>query len=353
MPGRINRNSFRNFFKRTWPIPAAIVVVSFFYWIHIVHLPAESIPFVLAPVVISNLIFAFLLNLYFRRSIQSERKPVGTLVLSAAFCGILYFFELRHLSLWLGLATIGVFIWILISFLLGLAGQFYVGFAGVALFTIILLSYRALDILEINYIVRKIHGNEQKKKGETRIFQWIGEVDGKLALLVNGDLLLRMQVPDGMEFTRNAKSDQGPVDGPANLFPAMGNEIGRLNPTGGLSGIPPYILILDPLYAEKPLIGEIRKEVELILGHMHSKYMIRDPKYVGEQEIAPLISGVQLSGPAWGYTMKDGKIPVRFGIYYPEDYEKKPLAFLIVEPVVEGFPHHPDILSTLSSLEWD
>ncbi len=225
-------------------------------------------------------------------------------------------------------------------------------FLGVVILSTIIISYRTLDNLEILYIVRKINAEQEGIHTDTRIVQWKGDSKSGYTLLINGELMLRLTVPEGLQFKEGDRDDPESAGGAPYLFPAMGRELGSLTGSPGSSDNGPYLLILEPHYKQRPDVRKVRHDVELILSHMYSRRQIRDVNFIGEKSIDKRLIQRGLSGPVWTYTQDRGRIPMQFGLYYPDNYENNPVALLIVEPVVDGFPHHPEILSFLKGLEW-
>lgn len=326
-------------------IPLPFYVWQLMHWDFFIRVSLSVLPCV----------FLYTLMVIFEKRFEKKARIDFTfeLLLSAVLVILLVLFE--NFGIWWNLAFLLFWIWIFMMARTGRTGLFYSGFFAVSILFFLLLSFRlvhfqeravmaAMQIYQRLQIPARIEDLATSRSWQIND----GNEEKSYKLSMNQRHFLALQAPDSLYL-----HDINKV--PSSFrFGGSGMLLGIFSAEEG-DPVEPPAAVLYLLPAEVQLI-DVARSLQQLIGHLQNASQITD--IVADEVLLPGFEGFfyqyydrfyaeRMRAGFYIFTLTDQQSP-------ESDIERSgQLMIWIREPVIEGFPHHPDILRLLRTLDFD
>lgn len=326
-----------------------VIMSSGFYVYHSWHLPFFLMILLLLPVVLINYAFARLALAAIRARFRKEKLNLWPeLLVALCLLVLLYFTDLKDKALWMVLIPVLYYFWLFLLSWLKHLGSFYTGFAGLILFTMIVSSYRLLHgeerlVLLLHYYWNRIQNLDVI---QDELHWEESQREAKLYRLTRREKMqMELEIPARM-FFRDSRLIRFKYELPEPGIPLAfisSNQFDMLAP-------PSMGVFMVEGHAQRTL-WDLRDQVAMILGHRSNAAEISEIKFEGNIKLDPPLSSVKLRGLAWSYNDFTFARNIRMAIYFSPEVVATRYVFVLYDPIVEGFRHHPDLLFILRSIK--
>lgn len=317
---------------------AAISICSTFYIFHVLHFAWYFILLLTVPVIALNSIFAFFLWKLVRFRLQSLSALWPEFLSGTILLGVLYTLVFRG-NITILIVLVLFLIWLFVQLQAKRSGNFYTGWTGIVLFSLILGSYRLLN-LEGDLLVNAREYLERKRLREAALGRIHWEKKGPLdyILQLDGKAALEIIIPEEMFF-----------HGPEYFANGPGIPLGFVSASVSDPSVPPSVGFFEIQSSGTVDSDALKQEFEMILGQMENKGEIEKIKFVGQMEMKPPESKAPMQGMFWQYKDLSTSRNMLSGIYVVWT-KSGPVGLVIIDPITTGFRHHPNILYILQNL---